>query len=505
MPTGGATGRTASRADTLFAAPRTTAGADCHLVEIEGIMLHRRRFLIIPASLLACLLAACSEETPSGYTPPSNPWAGSDLMSDEELVTPIDPEAPAVRAAWRDAIGTYLEPLRSLDSDDFRDLAFLPELIRGKTVVTMGEVVHGVAEQNRIRVRLIKYLHQQHGFNVVAFESGFYDCHFTQQRMSQLSFGVALRSSIYSFWHTDDLLDLFHYVQESQSTANPLYLAGFDVQPTGHTIESRPAFLRDIVMPVDSTFAESFYVTDQHIVSYYRRPPTISSYIEANYASLSQQYGELVQLISTGQDELLEHFDEDTIRLALQVAETAKTFISFRSGDAVFNYQQRVYMRDRQMAENLDFIREQQYPDAKVIVWSHNAHVIKHAERVRNPGGGVAYTTMMGAWLEESYPGEVYTMISLGYRGSVSQYGDIQPVAITHHEGIEAILYRGRRKHFLVDLSRVSEQPGNSWMFEEVPQTYLHRSGNYDIQYVPRDQCDAVIFIDTLSPPNFVD
>lgn len=37
----------------------------------------------------------------------------------------------------------------------------------------LGEASHGVAESNWAKVRLIKFLHQQLGFDVVAFESSF--------------------------------------------------------------------------------------------------------------------------------------------------------------------------------------------------------------------------------------------------------------------------------------------------------------------------------------------
>jgi hypothetical protein len=42
---------------------------------------------------------------------------------------------------------------------------------------------------------------------------------------------------------------------------------------------------------------------------------------------------------------------------------------------------------------------------------------------------------------------------------------------------------------------------GNEWLFQLTRQTYHHRSGNYYIWYAPRDQYDAIVFVDTVNPP----
>jgi erythromycin esterase len=68
-------------------------------------------------------------------------------------------------------------PIRSLvAAGDFSDLAPLADFVGNRRIVLLGESGHGVAEFNHLKVRLVKYLHEELGFDVVAFESSFYEC-----------------------------------------------------------------------------------------------------------------------------------------------------------------------------------------------------------------------------------------------------------------------------------------------------------------------------------------
>ena len=165
-----------------------------------------KQSLSIFSFAILLLFIACRSDSENAVGPDSNSYL---------FMTPEDPDAPYVRPAWREWIKANHHLVTSLSSEDFKDLAFLPEYIGDKSIVLMGEVAHGIAEQNRIRVRLIKYLHQHHGFNVVAFESGLYDCYFTNRAISDVSAITALKSALYSMWHTTDLRDLYTYIKST--------------------------------------------------------------------------------------------------------------------------------------------------------------------------------------------------------------------------------------------------------------------------------------------------
>src|SRR5262249_24603315 len=72
----------------------------------------------------------------------------------------------------------YASTLRTLDPDDtdFSDLRPLRALIRDASIVILGEQTHGDGTTFKAKVRLLRYLHEQLGFDVLAWESGEFDC-----------------------------------------------------------------------------------------------------------------------------------------------------------------------------------------------------------------------------------------------------------------------------------------------------------------------------------------
>ncbi|HWB93096.1 MAG TPA: hypothetical protein VG605_14635, partial [Puia sp.] len=72
----------------------------------------------------------------------------------------------------------FVAPIRSIDANDtdFTDLAKLRSALGDARIVLLGEQTHGEGSTFQAKTRLIKFLHEKMGFDVLAFESGFYDC-----------------------------------------------------------------------------------------------------------------------------------------------------------------------------------------------------------------------------------------------------------------------------------------------------------------------------------------
>lgn len=90
-------------------------------------------------------------------------------------ISPLFASTNISAAAQNTWLKQNTKEIKSLTSEDYSDLAFLKPLLKDKTVVSLGENFHRVAEYSDVKTRLIKYLHEELDFDVIAFESGLGD------------------------------------------------------------------------------------------------------------------------------------------------------------------------------------------------------------------------------------------------------------------------------------------------------------------------------------------
>jgi erythromycin esterase len=155
--------------------------------------------------------------------------------------------------------------------------------------------------------------------------------------------------------------------------------------------------------------------------------------------------------------------------------------------------------RDRGMAENLARILDELYPDSRVVVWAHNSH-IRHAGPQAVPASMPQRPGLhaMGTWLAEWRRDELYTIGLYMYRGaSALNTGLVAQVRPAEAGSLESILHRSGLRYAFVDLLHQRREPGTEWMFR--PITARHW-GITDERLVPREQYDAILFIDTVTP-----
>ena len=115
-----------------------------------------------------------------------------------------------------------IDPRASNDSE----LEIIDKAIGSATIVMLGEQDHGDAATFQAKTRLIKYLHEKKGFDVLAFESDFFSLnegwdHLKKEASQIKSF---LRQNITPIWSDCDACStlLFDYVPDTYTTDDPL-------------------------------------------------------------------------------------------------------------------------------------------------------------------------------------------------------------------------------------------------------------------------------------------
>ena len=108
----------------------------------------------------------------------------------------------------------------------------------------------------------------------------------------------------------------------------------------------------------------------------------------------------------------------------------------------------------------------------------------------------------MGTWISEQYRSELYTIGLYMYRGQAADpLRQTYNISVVKSGSLESIAYRARKKYHLIELSRQLRTEGNSWIFEPI---IAKEWGVNEKRMVLKDQYDAILFVDTVTPPSYI-
>ena len=459
-------------------------------------------------AVLALVAAACGGADPASPggtpTPPPPPPIAlptDRLLTDAELVTSLDslaPIEPEARVAWAKGAA---HPIRSLTYDgDFSDLGFLETALQGKRLVQLGESGHGVSEFSLAKVRLIKFLHEELGYDVIAFESSLFACWEAESRAESLGGTGLLAYCPFAVWNVAEVLPLFEYVASTKKTARPLTLAGFDVQFSTGADALRSRLVRRVFASAGDTVTANHWAAFDSTfwAAYWGRAKTadeMGAYVNTNYDALTGGYDSLAAAIVARRGALEAASGREPVAVALQSVRGMRAFID----------ELRAFMeprladerRDRGMADNLDFVLDSLYPGKKVITWAHNFHIRNNGKAVEpNP------TRNMGSWVAERRRAEMYTVGFYMYRGAAAWNTREGYVVQTPRvaNALETILYRARLRYAFFDVAHEPQTAGSQWLWDPIPALDW---GTFPATMVVRDQYDGIVFIDSTSQPKY--
>lgn len=413
---------------------------------------------------------------------PPRPPVSPRLMDDAALaLTPS--QMPRVREHWREEARRVAQPVRSLTSDDFSDLQFLKPLLAGRRVVQLGESSHGAAEFNWLKVRLVKFLHREMGFDVVAFEGSLLACDVADAMIGSAPAVEVMRACLFPVWHSSETLGLFEYLEVARAAGKPISVAGFDTQDSSRSArpEATARFLKQVAR-VDPELAERLRGFEARLA------PRLDA---ALAAGMRAAYADALARLRRDREALLKlESRPHEVDLAIQQARSRIHYVDQLSGSRG----NATAVRDEGMADNLDFLLESLYPGRKVIVWAHNFHV---AREPYSPSGPRA----MGSWVAERHGAAVYTIglymgRGVGTLNNRSRY----EIAAPQPDTLEAILASAGWRACFVDLSDPAT-PADSW--RRMPLG-ARDWGTTPSTLVPARTYDGLIYIDTVTPPEYL-
>ncbi len=407
---------------------------------------------------------------------------------------------------WDHWIERHAQPLDASNASN-KDLRFLKKVLKGKRIVQLGETTHGAGEINATKVRMIKYLHEELGYDVLAFESGFPDTNASYLNMDQLTPKSTMKNSIYAVWHTEDVVELFDYMKEQKEKGDPLILTGFDIQSMKNSFNDAATHW---VKAVDPEKAELLSQSENDFSTLVTDSNTFDEFSQKK-EELVKNYQKLIKFTKTHASELKENLPKEpkayemfmhSLQLRIDVMET---YMLEEMKEKLEEYPENIedfsfFMRDRMMAEQFQWVADTLYPKKKIIVWGHNYHLrkqntkmIKDWVQLNGPN--------MGDYLPEQLKKQTYTIGIYAYSGASLDSSDnktVKPVTSPPpSESLEALLKAADRPAVFVDFLHTKNKIGTSWMY--TPRTALYW-GFTEEQMILKEQYDGVIWLEHITP-----
>ena len=364
---------------------------------------------------------------------------------------------------------------------DFTGYDKLDSLFDGVEIVMLGEQSHGDGTTFDTKIKLIQYLHEKKGFDILAFEAGFYDCN--KAWLSIVSGGpadVAMGKSINLLWsNSKQFIPLSNYLDSCVLTSSPLQLMGFDIQFTGLLWgENYAVDLSNYLRDIDSSYIGS----DR----YHQLIRDINSATNFTYKELKKK--------NILQDTIL-------INQLLQSVKSSPLYDSFWHQSLI---SLKYYLieaglkkdyRDERMADNLIWIKEN-YPNKKIICWGATSHFLYNSheiEMLKFPfsilDNYYKKVPSMGTYIKDKYQEKVMTIGFTAYEGEARAIKKIQKLKPVLEGSLEQIIGMSEYENCLLPLNNLNVDGLLSR-----PLAYQYMKTN--IQHV----MDAVIFNRIMTP-----
>lgn len=301
-------------------------------------------------------------------------------------------------------------------TSDYKDLEAIGNAIGDSKIVMLGEQDHGDAPAFLAKTKIIKYLHEVKGFNVLAFESDFFALNegWEHTDKTKTEIDSFLRGNIFPIWTACDACQqLFQYIPETYKTPQPLHITGFDNQVFlnhSYTLLSKKmdSVLRSYELPITKTAeykTEAIPYIDS-LTNWYK------PYVDTS------QYGRTDVYLRQMKKELHSKLNESNFWMKT-LDNLLAVNLQFWRFKTPFSYE----ARDGQMADNIAWLSRVKYPNEKIIVWAHNYHISKQDINLKEKWYG---KTSMGGFMSRDTVliAQTYVLGFTSYEGTAGRIGN---------------------------------------------------------------------------------
>ena len=292
-----------------------------------------------------------------------------------------------------------------------KDFSFLKEELKDVQVVMLGEISHFDGNVFETKTEIVKYLVENMGFNVIAFESGIYDLWKAQNDISKgANCKQVFRNSLFSMWGKRKEFQSF--VTFFENNKGNLKLFGFD-----HQITSVNGILNlsNDLFNYSKSINHSIKLNKEDFNLLLESISNSSMFDESDisYQNFSSELNKLKQKLSQQKNSEENFYWTQIVNGLLTLGEDAFTRQNLVSS---FNCTSVDNIRDKQMAENL-LAYVKQNPEEKIICWGANQHFANILQSVKTPI--IKDFVPMGSYIKTALRDKMYSLAAITTKDSI--------------------------------------------------------------------------------------
>lgn len=398
-------------------------------------------------------------------------------------------------------------------SDD--ELSILDEIGNVK-LIGLGEASHGTKEFFQMKLRVFKYLVENHGFKAFLFETDFVEGRilndWVQWRRNDDVVMLMEDTMLFDwYWKTKEVKEVLEYIRaynQNKSESDMIGFYGVDTQFPDYDLGVLADILtRSNISEVDSILSKN--VKHQELSPIFILKLSMTSRVELK-AELAEGTKYAMSIVSKNEEKIKSALGEEEFLWAIQLVRHMEQVQEVNFATSINAPE----LRDKYMAENTEWYFDLLGEDSKFALWAHNYHIANNAENSKSGS--------QGFYLKEKY-GNDYQIIgfSLGVGSFTAEVYDFEnasdvensvfcniPSSVETHTlnsdiletSSNYLLYRSELDNFILK-TNTQDPDLNSWLNKSKP--FLLIGGGYDGNtseyYQPRrlmEEYDFIIHFD---------
>lgn len=391
------------------------------------------------------------------------------------------------------------------------DLAFLGKLTDKAKIIGLGESRHSAHEFLQLKRRMIECLIKKDGFTNILIEAGL---SYTERLNAYIRSGTGDVNALvadmayWSLYDNKEFIGLLDWLKEYNAGAKPgkqVSLLGIDMQDPRSAINATLAYFEQ----VDPTFTKKLL----------KQPGNLDVFGSPNVMSLAitykkmpkRDFKDLSDKLSLMKRQLDEQRSAYMRKLSAPVYDWVyEQFATVLQAHRMYSemrsrgFQGVFKVREKAMAENVEWQVRHGSSAAKYILLSHNNHIAKSTIYTAEPGTKTLTIDPLGERLAKDWPGRYVALATSYYEGKgrwTAWQNDAEwQLPIAGPATLDGVLAETQDKLFVIDFSDLAPgSPAAAWAGEQHPM----RSEGALTKLVPSRAFDGILFVRALSQAHY--